>query len=105
MSKKLLVTGSSGLIGSEVCAYFAGLGWSVHGADNNGRAAFFGPMGDTRWNQRRLQSEIRSFTHHELDVRDRSAVLKLVEMLRPEAIVHAAGQPSHELAAKMPFDD
>ena len=41
----LLVTGSSGLIGSEVCAYFAGQGWAVHGADNNGRAAFFGPAG------------------------------------------------------------
>src|SRR4051812_23790486 len=55
--KRLLVTGSSGLIGSEVCAYFAQhLGWFVHGADNNGRALFFGPQGDTRWNQRRLEA-------------------------------------------------
>ena len=43
--KKLLVTGSSGLIGSEVCVHFAGLGWEIHGADNNGRAVFFGPNG------------------------------------------------------------
>lgn len=105
MSKKLLVSGSSGLIGSEVCAYFAGLGWSVHGADNDGRAAFFGPAGDTRPNQRRLESELRSFVHHELDVRHRDAVLRLVETLRPDAIVHAAAQPSHELAARMPFED
>ena len=52
---KLLVTGSSGLIGSEVCLHFASLGWEVHGLDNNQRAVFFGSQGDTRWNQQRLQ--------------------------------------------------
>ncbi|GEM_PF-5630880 len=53
-SRTALVTGSSGLIGSEVVDYFCRLGWSVHGMDNNMRADFFGPGGDTRWNQRRL---------------------------------------------------
>jgi CDP-paratose 2-epimerase len=105
-TKKLLVTGSSGLIGSEVCTYFAKEGgWEVHGADNNGRAAFFGPQGDTRWNQRRLETDLKSFHHHELDIRDRPAVLKLLSELRPDAIVHTAAQPSHDLAAKMPFED
>lgn len=103
--KKLLVTGSSGLIGSEVCAYFAREGWAVHGADNNGRAAFFGPSGDTRWNQRRLQAELPLFTHNELDIRDRAAVLTFLADLRPDAIVHTAAQPSHDLAAQMPFED
>jgi CDP-paratose 2-epimerase len=42
---KLLVTGSSGLIGSEVVAYFSRLGWEVHGVDNNMRADFFGAFG------------------------------------------------------------
>ncbi|MFM6081056.1 MAG: NAD-dependent epimerase/dehydratase family protein [Dolichospermum sp.] len=32
--QKLLVTGSSGLIGSEVCLHFASLGWEIHGVDN-----------------------------------------------------------------------
>ncbi len=103
--KKLLVTGSSGLIGSEVCSYFAAQGWVVHGVDNNGRAVFFGPQGDTRWNQRRLQKELKAFTHHELDIRARAEVLRLFQQLRPDAIVHAAAQPSHDLAAKIPFDD
>ena len=49
--KKILVTGSSGLIGSEVSTYFASKGWQVNGVDNNQRAIFFGPQGDTRWNQ------------------------------------------------------
>ncbi|MES2604474.1 MAG: NAD-dependent epimerase/dehydratase family protein, partial [Pseudomonadota bacterium] len=51
----MLVTGSSGLIGSEVVAYFCEIGWAVHGVDNNMRADFFGPQGDTRWNQERLK--------------------------------------------------
>ncbi len=102
---KLIVTGSSGLIGSEVCIYFANLGWEIHGVDNNQRAIFFGPLGDTRWNQHRLQSSIQGFTHHELDIRDRQGVLNLLCNLRPDAIVHTAAQPSHDRAAAIPFDD
>ena len=101
----LLVTGSSGLIGSEMCTYFAAEGYEVHGLDNNQRAVFFGPAGDTRWNQARLEREVRGFVHHELDIRDRAGVLALVETLRPSAIVHTAAQPSHDRAAAIPFDD
>lgn len=103
--KKLLVTGSSGLIGSEVCIHFAKLGWEVHGIDNNQRAVFFGPQGDTRWNQERLQSLLKGFVHHEIDIRDRQGILKLVGDLIPDAIVHTAAQPSHDRAAAIPFDD
>jgi CDP-paratose 2-epimerase len=103
--KLALVTGSSGLIGSEVCAFFARQEYLIHGLDNNQRAVFFGPAGDTRWNQARLAREIRGFTHHELDIRDRSGVLRLVRDLKPALIVHAAAQPSHDLAAALPFDD
>ena len=106
MPKTLLVTGSSGLIGSEVCAYFAReLGYAVHGIDNNQRASFFGRQGDTRWNQARLVRELPGFRHHELDIRDRAGVLALVRSLKPSAIVHAAAQPSHDRAAAIPFDD
>jgi CDP-paratose 2-epimerase len=103
--KKLLVTGSSGLIGSEVCLHFASLGWEIHGIDNNQRAVFFGPQGDTRWNQQRLQSSIKRFIHYEADIRDRRKMLELVETIKPNGIVHAAAQPSHDLAALIPFDD
>ena len=105
-SKTILVTGSSGLIGSEVCAHFAReLGYQVHGLDNNQRAVFFGPQGDTRWNQRRLQESFPGFVHHELDIRDRAGVLALVREVKPAAIVHTAAQPSHDRAAAIPFDD
>ncbi len=103
--KRCLVTGSSGLIGSEVALYFHEAGWAIHGVDNNQRAVFFGPGGDTRWNQRRLAEAIPGFTHHELDVRDRAGILELVKTVRPDVIVHAAAQPSHDRAAAIPFDD
>ena len=102
---RLLVTGSSGLIGSEVVVHFASLGWEVHGVDSNQRAVFFGPGGDTRWNQQRLERTVKGFRHHELDVRDRAGIDALVAELRPDAIVHAAAQPSHDRAAAIPFDD
>ena len=105
MAKTLLVTGSSGLIGSEVVDYFCKLGWTVHGVDNNFRAALFGPQGDNRWNQRRLVARHAAFQHHELDIRDRQAIGKLVALIRPDLLVHTAAQPSHDLAASRPFDD
>jgi CDP-paratose 2-epimerase len=108
MKKKLLITGSSGLIGSEVCHYFSKeLGYEIHGVDNNQRAVFFGPQGDTRWNQQRLQTDLggEGFVHHEIDIRDRHGVLDLIAQVKPDAIVHAAAQPSHDRAAAIPFDD
>jgi CDP-paratose 2-epimerase len=103
--KSILVTGSSGLIGSEVVAFFHTAGWKVHGVDNNMRADFFGPAGDTRWNQERLRQAHKNFTHHEVDLRDRAGVEALVRSEKPDAIVHCAAQPSHDLAASRPFDD
>ncbi|MCY2987922.1 MAG: NAD-dependent epimerase/dehydratase family protein [Planctomycetota bacterium] len=103
--RALLVTGSSGLIGSEVVEHFCRLGWDVHGVDNNMRADFFGPQGDTRWNLQRIRSVCPTFQHHELDIRHRDGVRTLFRELRPQAIVHAAAQPSHDLAAQRPFDD
>jgi len=103
--KLILVTGSSGLIGSEACKYFTEIGYVVHGVDNNQRAFFFGEQGDTRWNQKRMEIELPGFVHHELDIRDRNAVLELVKNLKPIAIIHAAAQPSHDRAASIPFED
>ena len=103
--QKILVTGSSGLIGSEVCVFFGQQGFQVHGIDNNQRAEFFGPDGDTRWNQKRLQSELADFVHHERDIRDRNGIAELIATVKPDVVVHTAAQPSHDRAAAIPFDD
>jgi CDP-paratose 2-epimerase len=103
--KRVLVTGSSGLIGSEAAAFFDHRGWEVHGVDNNMRRDFFGPDGDTSWNLARLRGVTTHFTHYPLDIRDRAAMADLVGRLRPHLVIHAAAQPSHDLAKDRPFDD
>lgn len=105
MKSRILVTGSSGLIGSEAVRHFATRGHSIVGVDNNARRDFFGPGGDTRATLSSLQREVDGFEHVELDVRDRAGLAQLVARVRPSAIVHCAAQPSHDLAKSRTFDD
>ena len=105
MASTALVTGSSGLIGSELVSFLDERGWLVHGVDNNMRRDFFGSDGDTTWNLERLRSTTRRFEHHDLDIRDREGVDGLFARTRPALVVHCAAQPSHDLAAQRPFED
>lgn len=102
---RVLVTGSSGLIGSEAVVFFDRMGFAVTGVDNNMRADFFGPQGDTSQNRQRLERECPKFRHVTLDIRDRAGIDQLFADGRFELVIHAAAQPSHDLAAKRPFDD
>jgi CDP-paratose 2-epimerase len=101
----VLVTGSSGLIGSEAVTFFDALGFRVLGIDNNMRADFFGPRGDTTWNRQRLEQTCRRFEHHTIDIRDRAMVDGFFRKEPVDLVIHAAAQPSHDLAAGRPFDD
>jgi len=103
---KVFITGSSGLIGSELVMFFDGRATRVIGVDNNMRADFFGPEGDTTWNLQRLRENTRRFSHHQIDIRDREGISSLFKLEGPfDLIVHCAAQPSHDLAARRPFDD
>jgi CDP-paratose 2-epimerase len=103
--RRILITGSNGLVGSEAVVHFDRAGCEVHGIDNNMRAEFFGPQGDTLWNLRRLQKTTRHFTHHPLDVRSREQVFELFRRHPPDVIIHCAAQPSHDKARAIPLDD
>jgi CDP-paratose 2-epimerase len=105
MTKVALITGSCGLIGSEVAVFFARQGFRVVGVDSNHRAVFFGPEGDTGWMRERLGRQIPDYRHEAIDIRDRESVLELVREVRPNVIIHTAAQPSHDKAADIPFLD
>ena len=102
---KILVTGSSGLIGSEAVEYYNHQGHTVFGVDNNMRAVFFGPEGDTRWNLSRLLRVTRNFTHFDIDIRDRESIFDLFRQHRFDMIIHCAAQPSHDKAREIPLVD
>ncbi|MCZ2484719.1 NAD-dependent epimerase/dehydratase family protein [Aquirufa antheringensis] len=103
--RKILVTGAGGLIGSEVVRFFCKKGIEVVGIDNNMRQVFFGDKGDTTWNISKLEKENARFKNYTIDIRDRETVSKFILEIKPDAIVHTAAQPSHDLAASMPFED
>jgi CDP-paratose 2-epimerase len=105
VTARLLVTGSSGLVGSEAVRHFCALGHRVHGFDSHMRKDFFGAAADSRPTLERLREDCPSFVHHELDVRDRARVREAVAAILPQAVIHCAAQPSHELSARRPLDD
>jgi CDP-paratose 2-epimerase len=88
-----------------VCCYFGKLGFSIIGVDNNDRAAFFGPEGDTRWSLARLQTEVPGYRHENISILDTDKIHALIKETRPGLLVHTAAQPSHDRAAAIPFQD
>lgn len=102
-----IVTGSSGLIGSEAVGFLHEQGMSVVGLDNDMRAYFFGPEASTSWNTQRLKQAYRRFTHTDLDVRDQDGVFRLFARYGRDValVIHTAAQPSHDWAAREPFTD
>ena len=103
----IVITGSSGLIGSETAKFFHQQGFDVVGLDNNMRSYFFGEDASVEWNAKQLTASLPRFRHHAVDIRDVSAVNKLFEQLGKDIalVVHCAAQPSHDWAAREPMTD
>ena len=103
----IVVTGSSGLIGSEAARWFHAQGFDVVGIDNNMRAYFFGQDGSVDWNARELVSSLRRFRPEAIDIRDAGAVDRLFQSIGKDiaCVVHCAAQPSHDWAAREPVTD
>ena len=97
--KRALITGSCGLIGSEVSLHLGRHDFRIFGIDNNERAVFFGPEGTHEGPFERLRSNLPEYTHFDIDIRDRAGILRLIAEVKPDVIVHTAAQPSHDRAA------
>ena len=102
-----IVTGASGLIGSETVRFFADKGLDVVGIDNDMRQEFFGPEASTDWMRARLEQEVPRYRHVGEDIRDADAMEKLFRKYGTDisVIVHCASQPSHDWAARDPHKD
>lgn len=102
-----IVTGSSGLVGSETVKFLHAQGMDVVGIDNDLRAYFFGKDASTAWNTRQLESSLSRFTHVAADIRDADAIDRVFAQYGSDVslIVHTAAQPSHDWAAREPLTD
>lgn len=105
--RKIIVTGSAGLIGSEAVKHFAGDGFRVIGIDNDMRSRFFGAEASTGKTRDQLLKTVRDYEHHDVDIRDAEKVLELFREHRGgiDAVIHTAAQPSHDWAARDPQTD
>src|SRR3990167_8488007 len=103
--KTVLITGSAGLIGSEAVRFFANKGFKIIGIDNDLRKYFFGPDASISWNLRKLKKEIKNYTHFDIDIRNKIKIDEILKKSKPDLIIHAAAQPSHDWAAKEPLTD
>ena len=103
----VVITGSGGLIGAEAVRLFAEHGHKIAGIDNDMRAYFFGPSASTRWAVDRLRSELSSYCHYSIDIRDDRAIERIFSEYGTavSAVIHAASQPSHDWAARDPGTD
>ena len=102
-----LITGSSGLIGSESTRFFSKKGFKIVGIDNDMRKVFFGNEASTDWNRKRLEEEIPEYTHYDVDIRDEEKINIIFKKYGSDIkiIIHTAAQPSHDWAAKEPYTD
>jgi CDP-paratose 2-epimerase len=102
-----IITGSSGLIGSESVTFFSSKFDKIIGIDNNMREEFFGANASTEWNTKRLVDSVPNFEHHAIDIRNVEELKKIFGRYSTDIklIVHAAAQPSHDWAAREPITD
>ena len=104
-NKKLLVTGSGGLVGSEAVRFFSGKGFNVIGIDNDMRKTFFGANASVSWNIEGLKEDIPQYRHFNVDIRDSKKIGQIFKSNKFNLVIHAASQPSHDWAVREPITD
>ena len=103
----VIITGSSGLVGSESVEFFCKKGFDVVGIDNNLRNHFFGKDGSTIWVKKKLLKKYKNFQNNNIDIRNYNTIEKIFKKFKKEIslIIHCAAQPSHDYGKKFPLLD
>ena len=103
----VIITGSSGLVGSEAVNFFCDKGFDVIGIDNNLRKFFFGQDGSTLWIKNNLIKRNKKFKNFNIDIRNFNGLEKIFKKYRKNIslIIHCAAQPSHDYGKKFPVLD
>jgi len=102
-----VITGSSGLIGSEASLFFHSKGMEVIGIDNNMREYFFGNQGSTQWKREELEKNLGLYRHFDTDIRNQEALNKIFSRYGKDiqVVIHTAAQPSHDWSYGEPHTD
>ena len=103
----VIITGSSGLVGSESVEFFCKKGFDVVGIDNNLRNHFFGKDGSTIWVKKKLLNKYKNFKSNNIDIRNFNSIEKIFKKYKKNIslIIHCAAQPSHDYGKKFPILD
>ena len=103
----VLITGSTGLVGSEAVKFFCEKGFDVVGIDNNLRKFFFGKDGSTTWVKNRLIKNYKNFRNYETDIRNLNKLNKIFNKYKKNIsiLIHCAAQPSHDYGKNNPIID
>jgi CDP-paratose 2-epimerase len=102
-TKKVLITGGAGLVGSACSKLFLQEGWNVICVDNDTRAALFGEDASTFINKQENSYPSPAYTFIDADIGDKEKMSKIIP--EADAIIHCAAQPSHPKSFQIPLQD
>ena len=105
MTKKAIITGASGLIGSQCVEFYSEKGFDVIGIDNDMRSYFFGPEASTLPVKDSLESKHKNYKCYNVDIRDYKSLEPIFQSGEISTVIHTAAQPSHDWAANEPLTD
>ncbi len=102
-----IITGSSGLVGSEAVNFFHDKGFDIIGIDNNLRKLFFGENGSTNWIKAKLLKRNKNYKNYNIDIRNLNSLTNIFKKYKKSisVIIHCAAQPSHDYGKNFPFLD